>query len=199
MQLNLIVLTEGKVKGKAIPVRSFPFIVGRDSSCQLRPASPLISKRHCALLVRDNKVFVHDFQSTNGTFVNDRQIMGDIEIRNEDHLTIGPLTFAVKIEVQPPVSMPTPPPVNKDQNETTDDEAAAAMLLSSLPDSPPKGSSGVDSEGIPTGSTVMDVPAPQAETEESGKDKKKKPNPANADTSATAKNILDKYRRRPRE
>jgi pSer/pThr/pTyr-binding forkhead associated (FHA) protein len=82
MQVTLIVLSEGKVKGKEIPVRTFPFIIGRDPQCQLRPAGASVSKRHCAILVRDNKVFVQDFQSTNGTFVNSRQIVGNIEISN---------------------------------------------------------------------------------------------------------------------
>ncbi len=101
MQVTLIVLSEGKMKGKEIPVRTFPFIIGRDLQCQLRPASALVSKRHCAILVRDNKVFVHDFQSTNGTFVNCRQIMGNIEIRNEDQLSVGPLSFAVRVHSRP--------------------------------------------------------------------------------------------------
>src|SRR6516165_12476455 len=113
MQITLIVLSEGKVKGKEIPVKAFPFIIGRDPKCQLRPASALVSKRHCAILVRDNKVFVHDFQSTNGTFVNSRQIMGNIEIRNEDQLTIGPLSFSVRLHSLPPVDRPTPPPPSK--------------------------------------------------------------------------------------
>src|SRR5437016_12301108 len=89
MQITLIVLSEGKAKGKEIPVRAFPFLIGRDPQCQLRPASALVSKRHCAILLRENKVFVHDFQSTNGTFVNDRQIMGDIEIRRSEERRVG--------------------------------------------------------------------------------------------------------------
>src|SRR6516162_4892549 len=117
MQITLIVLSEGKVKGKEIPVRAFPFLIGRDPQCQLRPASALVSKRHCAILVRENKVFVHDFQSTNGTFVNDRQIMGDIEIHNEDQLTVGPLSFTVRVARHPPVNRPTLPRPSKSKPE----------------------------------------------------------------------------------
>src|SRR5438128_5359692 len=134
MQITLIVLSEGKVKGKEIPVRTFPFLIGRDSQCQLRAASALVSKRHCAILVRENKVFVHDFQSTNGTFVNGRQIMGDIEIRHEDQLMVGSLSFAVRVDALPAVNRPTPPPATK--TETSNDDEAAAMLLAGLSEGP---------------------------------------------------------------
>ncbi len=197
MQLTLVVLAEGKWKGKTVPISPVPFLIGRDAKCHLRPASPLISKRHCAILIRDNQVFVQDLASTNGTFVNDRQVKGEIEIKNEDRLTIGPLAFAVRIQALPPVNLPTPPPATK--AEAPDDEAAATLLLSPLPDSPPAGSPGVDSSGIPTGSTIMDLPDPaSAAAKEPEKDQAKKKKNDDADTSATAKDILDKYWRRDR-
>jgi predicted component of type VI protein secretion system len=198
MQITLIVLSEGKVKGKEVPVKSFPFHIGRDPQCQLRPASALVSKRHCAILVRENKVFVHDFQSTNGTFVNNRQIMGDIEIRNEDHLTVGPLDFAVRVEALPPVSRPTPPPPSKAKSENAADEDAAAMLLSGLSEGTAPTSEPTDSSGVPVGSTIdMEVPPPGAKPEVKVEAPKKPKE--DADTSKSAASILDKYRRRPRQ
>ncbi len=197
MQITLIVLSEGKVKGKEIPVKSFPFLIGRDPQCQLRPASALVSKRHCAILLRENKIFVHDFQSTNGTFVNDRQIMGDIEIRNEDHLTVGPLNFAVRVESLPPVSRPTPPPVSKTKSESASDEDAAALLLSGLSEGQGPETVATDSGGIPTGSTIdMEVPPTGPKPEPKPEPPKKK---EDVDTSKSAAAILDKYRRRPRQ
>jgi predicted component of type VI protein secretion system len=194
MRVTLIVLSEGKVKGKEIPVKTFPFIIGRDAQCQLRPASALVSKRHCAILVRDNKVFVHDFQSTNGTFVNGRQIMGDIEIRHEDQLAVGPLSFTVRVEALPPVDRPTPPPASK--TESSHDDEAAAMLLSGLSEGPPpQVEQPTDSTGVPTGSTIdMEVPPPGAKPPNKPEPAKK----AEADTSKSAASILEKYRRRPR-
>jgi len=198
MQITLIVLSEGKVKGKEIPVKTFPFLIGRDPQCQLRPASALVSKRHCAILVRENKVFVHDFQSTNGTFVNDRQIMGDIEIRNEDHVAVGPLSFAVRLETLPAVSRPTPPPASKTKSDAVSDEDAAAVLLSGLSEGPEPEIVATDSGGIPTGSTIdMEVPPTGAKPEAKPEPPKKAKE--EADTSKSAATILDKYRRRPRQ
>jgi hypothetical protein len=49
MKLSLVVLTPGKMEGKSIPITLSQFLIGRDPQCHLRPASALVSKRHCAL------------------------------------------------------------------------------------------------------------------------------------------------------
>ena len=64
MNLSLEVMTEGKLKGNRLPINLPQFLIGRDPQCQLRPASPSISKRHCAILQRDNRAFVRDFDHT---------------------------------------------------------------------------------------------------------------------------------------
>src|SRR5712692_1996218 len=110
MKLSLVVLTPGKMEGKAIPIKIPQFVIGRDPQCNLRPASALISKRHCAVLVRGNKVFVRDFDSTNGTRRNDQPVKGERELHHADQLAIGPLLFRVDLEMTPPVSKPTPMP-----------------------------------------------------------------------------------------
>jgi predicted component of type VI protein secretion system len=110
MKLSLVVLTTGKQEGKLLPITLPQFLIGRDPQCNLRPASAAISKRHCALIQRDGKVFVRDFDSTNGTFVNDQQIKGEVEVHHDDRLRVGPLSFTVQIEATAPVNKPTPPP-----------------------------------------------------------------------------------------
>jgi predicted component of type VI protein secretion system len=116
MKLSLEVLTEGKQKGKTLPITLSQFLIGRDAQCHLRPASPLISKRHCALLQRDGKVYVRDFDSTNGTFVNEQQVRGEVELKNKDHLKVGPIAFVVLLQLggaDASVNRPTPPPPTK--------------------------------------------------------------------------------------
>ena len=138
MKLSLVVLNPGKMEGKAIPVTLSQFLIGRDPQCQLRPASPLISKRHCAVLVRGEQAFVRDFDSTNGTFVNGQAVKGERELHNDDRLKVGPLDFRVALEAQVPVSKPTPVPEAKAPAGSPDDEAAAALLLSVADDGTPE-------------------------------------------------------------
>src|ERR1700722_11488679 len=110
MKISLMVLSAGKAAGKALPVNVAQFIIGRDPQCNLRPASAMISKRHCAVVVKSGQVSVRDFDSTNGTFVNETQIKGEVALKDGDILKVGPLSFKVVIEGQPAPSKPTPPP-----------------------------------------------------------------------------------------
>jgi len=221
MKLSLVVQTAGKSEGKIIPITLAQFVIGRDPDCQLRPASALISKRHCALLVRGGKVFIRDFDSTNGTFVNNEPVKGERELRHQDKLKAGPLLFEVRIEASPVVNKPTPVPANKPtaartpaekaaaekpapaktpaEVEAGDDESVAAMLLALQDDGDSSGSTGIPE--VPEGSTVMEIMTPKLPEEggDQGKPGEKKPAPKTAEnTSTAAKAILEKYMRRPR-
>jgi predicted component of type VI protein secretion system len=215
MKLSLVVLSPGKGEGKVIPITLSQFIIGRDPDCNLRPASPVISKRHCAVLIRDQQAFVRDFDSTNGTFVNEEPVKGEVELHEGDQLKCGPLTFAVKLEVgAPSVSQPTPAaakaPAAKPAAKTAakpaakaaapaasggDEDDSAADLLLSLGD---EGTG--EMPEIPEGSTIMDIPLPAQGGDAAGKkdDKMGQAKAQQASTSNAAKAILDKYMRRPR-
>src|SRR5207237_1011414 len=104
--------------------------------------------------------FVRDFDSTNGTYVNEERVHGERELHNEDRLKVGPLEFRVELVGAPAVSKPTPVPATP--RGSADDEAAA-MLLSVQDDDRPTDSSSVDADGIPTGSTVMEMLVPPEE------------------------------------
>jgi pSer/pThr/pTyr-binding forkhead associated (FHA) protein len=159
MKLSLVVMTAGKAAGQAIPVPSPQFIIGRDPQCNLRPASAMISKRHCAVLVKNNQVFLRDFDSTNGTFLNETQVKGEVALKDGDVLKVGPLTFRVTIEGVPAPSKPTPPPQPKKSNIMNDD--AAAMLLNIDDDDGVEvaPSTAETENSVPGGTTVMEIPA----------------------------------------
>lgn len=232
MKLSLLVMTPGKQEGKALEIKLSQFVIGRDPQCHLRPASPLISKRHCALIQRDGKAFLRDFDSTNGTIRNDEPVKGEVELRHGDVLKVGPITLKVQLEADAPVNRATPAPPTKgvvkktedkkdrtplpdtraaarapaasssDSEEGGDeaDDDIAAMLLSVGDDDEP--SSG-GAEGVPEGTTVMDLPVPpellaQDSSRAEDKPKEQQPKPATGNTSSAAKAILEKYMRRPR-
>jgi predicted component of type VI protein secretion system len=224
MKLSLVVLTEGKQRGKVLNITLAQFLIGRDPQCHLRPASPMISKRHCALIQRDGKAFIRDFDSTNGTLVNDQPVKGEVELHHDDQLKVGPLLFAVRFEASPSVNRPTPAPPTKSaaalastasknvQSKVASptpppktesapaasggaEEDIAALLLSLDGDSPAGDATSASAE-VPDGSTVMDVAVPkEGAAATPGKNDKKKPD---GNTSSAAKSILEKYMRRPR-
>jgi predicted component of type VI protein secretion system len=206
MKLSLVVLTPGKMQGKAIAISTPPFLIGRDAECHLRPASPLISKKHCALIVRGDAMFVQDFGSTNGTLVNGQKVVDELECKHEDVLQVGPLEFRVQIVACDP-ERPTPPPRSQ-QPHSAAEEAAGALLLALGDDGTTNAP--MDAEGVPMGSTVMQTvqlpgnnePAPAgAQNPDNPKGKGElmaKAKAHEANTSSAAKAILEKYLRRPR-
>ena len=122
MKLSLVVLN-GKPEGKEIPIRLSQFLIGRDADCHLRPASPLISKRHCAILLRDDKAFIRDFGSTNGTILNSAPLQGEAELNDGDQLKVGPLAFQVKITVAAPKA-----PVQDPARDTVAEEGGNTVV-----------------------------------------------------------------------
>jgi pSer/pThr/pTyr-binding forkhead associated (FHA) protein len=227
MKLSLLVLTAGKQEGKLLEIKLPQFLVGRDPQCQLRPASPLISKRHCAIIQRDGKVFIRDFGSTNGTFVNDEQIEGERELHHNDQLKIGPIGFTVQIDADAPASPKTPAPATRPAGPKTPTPAIktatkpgssksdtpvpattssgsgeddiAAMLLSLEDGETPAGPVGPD--GIPEGSTVFDLKVPPDANGPGtpGEGQKQPAKPASTgDTRSAAARILEKMTKRPR-
>jgi pSer/pThr/pTyr-binding forkhead associated (FHA) protein len=215
MKLSLIV-AEGVHQGKVIPIPGPQFLIGRDPECQLRPSSPAISKRHCGIVVRNGVVFVKDYGSTNGTFVNDEKLEGELEVSDGVNLKVGPLSFTLKIDAPVPKSA-TPAPAkaapaksapakakpveedaltrDADESEMSKSERMAALLLG---DDDDEDSGKKTSEAdIPDGSTVMEMPAVDT-AKPDGVKKPEPPKGTKANTSSAADAILKQYMRRPR-
>jgi pSer/pThr/pTyr-binding forkhead associated (FHA) protein len=100
MQVALKVLA-GNHEGKLIQVKDEKFFVGRSDSCQLRPKSESVSRRHCAIVQKDGRVLLLDLKSRNGTFVNDKQVSPEKAkiLKSGDKIRIGQLEFEISIEV----------------------------------------------------------------------------------------------------
>lgn len=106
-----LVLEVGKEKGKAIKISGSSFLIGRDSECQMRPASSAVSRRHTRIEVREGRVYVRDLGTTNGTLLAHRLLRNaEAEAYNGDLLQIGPLVFRVvfqqPFEPEPPSGIP---------------------------------------------------------------------------------------------
>jgi predicted component of type VI protein secretion system len=223
MKLSLVVAA-GVHQGKAIPIPTPQFLIGRDPSCQLRPASEVVSKRHCAVLVRDGKILVRDFGSTNGTFVNNEPVAEEVEVKDGDRLKVGPLEFFLRVEgapakksvaaapapaaaAPPPKAEPPAPPAPTEADKDTAEEVA---LDTPPPSDDPHsdkiaalllGLGGDDpADQVPDGSTVMEIPALTDPNDPNAKpgEKKAAAKPTYGDTSSAAEAILRKYRQRPR-
>ncbi len=99
MQVKLKVLS-GSHEGKEISVSTERFLIGRSESCQLRPKSESVSRKHCIIVLKDNRVLIQDLKSRNGTFVNDKRLPVDKAkvLSGGDTLRIGKLVFELVVE-----------------------------------------------------------------------------------------------------
>ncbi len=96
MPVHLIVV-KGQSAGTKIPITQPQFLIGRDARCHLRPRSPVVSKWHCAIITREDGVYVRDLNSLNGTFLNSSRVTGEVRVQSGDILRVGPLAFAFEI------------------------------------------------------------------------------------------------------
>lgn len=75
----------GRTSGEAIHM-----VVGRSGNSDLMLDIESVSRRHAEFIVQaDGRVSVRDLESTNGTYVNDRPVLGAHELRNGDLVKIG--------------------------------------------------------------------------------------------------------------
>jgi pSer/pThr/pTyr-binding forkhead associated (FHA) protein len=197
MKVSLIVVSPGKMNQKPIAVTRPYFVIGREADCQVRPASAMVSKRHCALLVGENGAFIDDLGSTNGTFLNDQPVRDKTELHDQDLLRVGPLLFTVRLEANS-IGLPKQPQPSR---ETSAEEVAAALLLS-MPDRPkPRFPSTPGGESAPPpAETGLDPGTTQSGARASDPKEKdairQKTNPSKPDmggTALAAKAILKKY------
>ena len=71
--------------------------IGRHSANNIVIDKSEISDDHVLLLCRDNKIIIQDQLSANGTFVNDKKIDERKEVKDNDMIKLGSISFKIKI------------------------------------------------------------------------------------------------------
>ncbi len=87
MPVLLIVKENGEER--SFKLTSQPLVLGRSSKCHIQIQDQMCSGKHCAFKLNQQfKVLVKDLESTNGTYLNDCQIM-DSHLMLDDIIKIG--------------------------------------------------------------------------------------------------------------
>ena len=205
MKISLVVLTAGKMMGKEIPITAAEFRIGKDPSCQLKPATG-VSDKHCAFLVKQGKLFLVDLGSAEGTFVNDNKISAEVELKPKDKVKVGPLLFEVKIEApaaKPAVAVPAAKPAVvapavkpeekvEPKKSSGDGEDDLDDLLFDDDDKAPAGAKPSWKDAAPEAGAEKDAGGSGA-TSEGGVKSEEKPKPT-ANTSDAAAALFAKFR-----
>ncbi len=102
----------GSIGLKSVPltvrIDQSPFLVGRRPDAQLSLLSGVVSSEHAVLTLRGDSLWVRDQHSTNGTWLNGRQIDREVQLTSGDWLEFGDAIFQVHHH-QTPVSLPNTP------------------------------------------------------------------------------------------
>jgi diguanylate cyclase (GGDEF)-like protein len=75
--------------GQRYTLADKPVLVGRSQDSDIRVPDNGVSRTHTRIELTADGVYVTDLASTNGTFINDRQIKGTEMIRDGDYLRVG--------------------------------------------------------------------------------------------------------------
>lgn len=95
---TLIRGSSGSDDEQAVLVYPVPFSIGRRPGCSMQLNYKTISGNHADLSIERGQLWVTDLQSTNGTYVNGRQISEPTPLREEDLLQFADIAFRVKSE-----------------------------------------------------------------------------------------------------
>ncbi|MDX1946972.1 MAG: EAL domain-containing protein [Pirellulaceae bacterium] len=109
-----------------IDLDDFPFVLGRNESCDFQVLSSRVSREHCEI-VRDGAHFkLRDLGSTNGTFVNGQRI-DEVRLRDGDLVVIADVEFCFgsseEAQARRTVTQPMAAGDTGDANEPDEDHA----------------------------------------------------------------------------
>ena len=88
-----------------VVVDTDPFTVGRDEDCELKLTDKRISRRHFEIRRGGDLIWIRDFGSTNGTFVNHKKIKQAELLEQGDIISAGKFKFCIKKEKTNTTSM----------------------------------------------------------------------------------------------
>jgi pSer/pThr/pTyr-binding forkhead associated (FHA) protein len=75
------------------PLSGDVVIIGRAVESDIVITSRRVSREHARLRREGWRVILEDLGSTNGTFLNDERVLDPVELRDEDRIRVGDVTF----------------------------------------------------------------------------------------------------------
>ena len=85
-----LIFRSGAYAGKTVSLPNGKTItLGRNREIELPLPDPKLSRRHCQITVKDDRCFLQDLNSTNGTFVNGARLTSETELRGFDRVVLG--------------------------------------------------------------------------------------------------------------
>ncbi|MCH8270141.1 MAG: FHA domain-containing protein [Planctomycetes bacterium] len=85
-----LLIVSGPNEGDYYPIGKRTLVVGRDQACPVQLTDELVSRRHLQIRGEgDGRFVLLDMKSANGTWLNGRQIEVEIELADNDEISVG--------------------------------------------------------------------------------------------------------------
>ena len=83
----------GPQLGKKVTLQAAETTIGRGNGCEIVVDLDNVSRRHCTLVQSELGISLRDEASTNGTYLNNVQVRGEMPLRSGDLLKVGSAIF----------------------------------------------------------------------------------------------------------
>jgi diguanylate cyclase (GGDEF)-like protein len=90
---SCLVEIHGPQLGRKYVLHPDEFTIGRDVKNNLVVDLDNVSRRHAKIISRDGIFFVNDLGSTNGTYLNDQEVLSETPLRSGDYVKVGGSIF----------------------------------------------------------------------------------------------------------
>ncbi|ENV95945.1 FHA domain-containing protein [Acinetobacter calcoaceticus] len=118
----------GEITGQEISIDR-DMLVGRHQDADVLLQAAEISRRHAALLLKDQLLWVQDLNSSNGTFINDIRIEQEKQLHEGDIVQFASFKFSVLAPVQEIEDLPEieVEPVNTAPSQDLSDQGMPSL------------------------------------------------------------------------
>src|SRR5438874_6123342 len=86
--MAVLQILTGANQGQQLELKTEKTVLGRNPDCHVVISGTAVSRAHAHILQIQGKYFIEDIKSRNGTFVNNEQIAGRTQLKNNDRIKI---------------------------------------------------------------------------------------------------------------
>ena len=85
-----LLVVSGPNEGDYYPIGKRTLVVGRDEGCPVQLTDDRVSRKHLQIRCEgDGRVILLDMKSANGTWINGRQLEGEMDLSDNDEIGVG--------------------------------------------------------------------------------------------------------------
>ena len=106
VRMAQLLVRQGVNPGAVYPLRAAANTIGRNEGLEVTVRDTLISRRHARITLREDRYYIEDLLSANGTFVNGKKLTAAQVLNDGDQISIGDTTLLFQLRGAAPPVLP---------------------------------------------------------------------------------------------